>query len=348
MRRSTERRSWPSSTGPRGSRAERSTRRGPPATRPRRPARTRRWRASSPRTTTPRRPATSCARRSTSSSGRAPDAEMVRLEAELGRAYLMSGEPDLALPVIEAGAGARGGGRPARVDRGAARQPRLGGDPGRPAHGGARAPAGRRRRSATSTVPECPDALRHEPVRVGDGRTTRGARWPRRTRGWRSRVVAGSPAGPARSPGTGPRAPSRWGSGMRSWPSSPTSTRRGCCPPTRAPTSSSGVYLVRAYRGGSRRGDGRPGARPRARRWTTSRSRAATTTRSAHLRFAAGDDEAMRRHAAELLRYRAMYPYDAIPAARASLWLRDAAGMREALGERDVSVGTRHRSPVRR
>ena len=32
-----------------------------------------------------------------------------------------------------------------------------------------------------------------------------------------------------------------------------------------------------------------------------------------------------------------MYASDAIPAARASLWLRDAAGIREALGERDVS-----------
>ena len=33
--------------------------------------------------------------------GRAPDASMVRLEAELGRAYLMADEPGLALPVIE-------------------------------------------------------------------------------------------------------------------------------------------------------------------------------------------------------------------------------------------------------
>ena len=61
------RRSWPSSTGPRGSRAARSRRRAPAATRPRPPGRTRRWRASSPRTTTPRRPATSCARPWTSS-----------------------------------------------------------------------------------------------------------------------------------------------------------------------------------------------------------------------------------------------------------------------------------------
>jgi hypothetical protein len=47
----------------------------------------------------------------------------------------------------------------------------------------------------------------------------------------------------------------------------------------------------------------------------------------------------MRRHAAELFANRAIYPYDVIPAARASLWLRDAAGMREALGERDISAG---------
>jgi hypothetical protein len=56
-----------------------------------------------------------------------------------------------------------------------------------------------------------------------------------------------------------------------------------------------------------------------------------------HLRFAAGDHEAMRKHAADLLAYREMYPYDALPAARASLWLRDPSGIREALGERDMS-----------
>jgi len=59
----------------------------------------------------------------------------------------------------------------------------------------------------------------------------------------------------------------------------------------------------------------------------------------AHLRFAAGDHEGMRQHAAELLGGLAMFPYDTIPAARASLWLRDAAGMRDALGEPGASVG---------
>jgi hypothetical protein len=34
-----------------------------------------------------------------------------------------------------------------------------------------------------------------------------------------------------------------------------------------------------------------------------------------------------------------MYPYDAILGVRASLWLNDAAGAREALGERDVLAG---------
>ncbi|MFH0751325.1 MAG: hypothetical protein V2B17_05775, partial [Chloroflexota bacterium] len=58
-----------------------------------------------------------------------------------------------------------------------------------------------------------------------------------------------------------------------------------------------------------------------------------------HVCFMAGDDRGMRRHAAELLASREMYPFDVIPAARASLWLRDAAGAREALGERDVSAG---------
>jgi len=59
----------------------------------------------------------------------------------------------------------------------------------------------------------------------------------------------------------------------------------------------------------------------------------------AHLCFMAGDDRGMRRHASELLANREMYPYDVIPAARASLWLRDAAGLRDAMGESDVSVG---------
>jgi len=59
----------------------------------------------------------------------------------------------------------------------------------------------------------------------------------------------------------------------------------------------------------------------------------------AHLCFMAGDDRGMQRHAAELVANREMYPYDVIPAARASLWLSDAAGMRDVLGERDVSAG---------
>jgi hypothetical protein len=59
----------------------------------------------------------------------------------------------------------------------------------------------------------------------------------------------------------------------------------------------------------------------------------------AHLRFAAGDYDGMRQHATELAHGHAMFPFDKIPSARASLWLRDAAGMRAALGERGVSVG---------
>ena len=88
--------------------------------------------------------------------GRAPDAAMVRLEAELGRAYLMADEPGLALPVIEqalvrAEASAR-----ARVDRGAAGQPRVGDRPAPAAHRRGSHSSGASCRSATSTGSSTP------------------------------------------------------------------------------------------------------------------------------------------------------------------------------------------------
>jgi hypothetical protein len=47
----------------------------------------------------------------------------------------------------------------------------------------------------------------------------------------------------------------------------------------------------------------------------------------------------MKRHAAELAARYAMFPGDGLPVARASLWLRDAAGLRETLGEPRASIG---------
>jgi hypothetical protein len=60
---------------------------------------------------------------------------------------------------------------------------------------------------------------------------------------------------------------------------------------------------------------------------------------SAHLRFAAGDHQAMLGAGLELIADGARFPYDVIPPARASLWLRDPAGMRRALGDHDDSSG---------
>jgi hypothetical protein len=99
-----------------------------------------------------------------------------------------------------------------------------------------------------------------------------------------------------------------------------------------------GVYLVRAYRGGIGEAtvvlDRVMGAQMDDVQLARGYHDA-----FAHLRFAAGDHEGMRQHAAKLLGGLAMFPYDTIPAARASLWLRDAAGMRDALGEPGASVG---------
>jgi hypothetical protein len=99
-----------------------------------------------------------------------------------------------------------------------------------------------------------------------------------------------------------------------------------------------GVYLVRAYRGGVEEASE---AIERVLRPLLDDFQLARSYHDffAHLSFAAGDHEAMRRHAAELLANREMCPYDVIPAARASLWLRDPAGLREVLGERDISAG---------
>jgi hypothetical protein len=99
-----------------------------------------------------------------------------------------------------------------------------------------------------------------------------------------------------------------------------------------------GVYLVRAYRGAI---DEAAEVLERVLRPLMDDFQVAHSYHdaSSHLCFADGDLEGMRRHAAELLGDSEMFPGDAIPAARASLWLRDTSGMREALGERDTSAG---------
>ncbi len=96
-----------------------------------------------------------------------------------------------------------------------------------------------------------------------------------------------------------------------------------------------GARVPRGGRRGSRGSRARPppadGRLPGRPRLLTTRPRSCASRQAI--------DEGMRRNAAELLGDREMYPDDAIPAARASLWLRDTAGMREALGERDASAG---------
>jgi hypothetical protein len=59
----------------------------------------------------------------------------------------------------------------------------------------------------------------------------------------------------------------------------------------------------------------------------------------AYLAFVGGDLPAMRDHATRLIGPSMMYEHDAIPAARASLWLHDPVGVREAIAGRGASAG---------
>ena len=246
-----------------------------------------------------------------------------------------------------AGARARRGSRPAGVDRRAAGQPGLGGDRRRAPDGGARAPARGRPVLRRARLPERADALRDEPLGLRDGGQP-AAVHGRRVGGPRDR-----PSPPARRlggrgwPATGPKVPSRSGSGTRSWPSPPSSRPRACCPPTRAPASSSASTwsAPTAARSTRRRMSSTASSR---RCWTTSRSPARYHDAFAHLRFAAGDYEgdAAAGHRAVRRRARGSPTTSSRRPARRSGCATPPACV-EALGERDVSDGPRDRPAVR-
>jgi class 3 adenylate cyclase len=268
---------------------------------------------------------------------RTPDADMVRLEAELGRAYLMSGQPELALPVVEqalvrAEAIAQlesiaellvsrawaviGAGRPRE-----AMALMRGVVPFCDEHGFLNA----RMRCAMNlssfgSVDEPGRAMADAAAGLAIARR-------RRLAGW-----AGALAG-------------NWAEiafHMGDWDAilalAADLDGEGLLPVDESANIFLGVYLVRAYRGEI---GAAAAALDRVMGPQMDDVQAARGYHDAfaHLRFAAGDNEAMRQHAAELLGSLAMYPYDTIPAARASLWLGDAAGMGDVLGQRDAPVG---------
>ena len=260
---------------------------------------------------------------------------MVRLEAELGRAYLMSGQADLALPVIEA----------ALVRAEAATQlesiAQL-----LVSRAWAVTQAGRPTESLVllrGVVEFCDE---HQFLNARMRSAMNLSAWEMVGNPRRAMVVAQEGLAIARRrrlAGWAGAIAGNWAEGafeVGEWDAILALVAdldaEGLLPADESAPIFVGVYMVRAYRGAV---DEATDALervlgPQMDDYQVARS---FHDASCHLRFAAGDDEAMRRHAAELLGYREMYAYDAIPAARASLWLRDAAGIREALGERDVS-----------
>jgi class 3 adenylate cyclase len=269
--------------------------------------------------------------------GRTPDAEMVRLEAELGRAYLMSGQPELALPVVEQ----------ALVRAEASAQLESIAEL-LVSRAWAVIDAGRPREALIlmrGIVPFCDEhgflnarmrcAMNLSSFGSGDdpGRAMADAAAGlaiarrRRIAGW-SGALAGNWADTAFQMGD-------W-DGILALAAE--LDGEGLLPVDESANIFMGVYLVRAYRGGIGEAtvvlDRVMGAQMDDVQLARGYHDA-----FAHLRFAARDHEGMRQHAAELLGGPMMYPYDTIPAARASLWLRDAAGMRDALGEPGASVG---------
>jgi class 3 adenylate cyclase/tetratricopeptide (TPR) repeat protein len=269
--------------------------------------------------------------------GRAPDADMVRLEAELGRAYLMSGQPELALPLVEQ----------ALVRAEASAQLESIAEL-LVSRGWAVVGSGRPREGVAllrGTVPLCDEhgflnarmrcamnlssfSSVDDPGRaMADAATGLAIARRRRMAGWAG-ALAGNWADVAFEMGG-------W-DGILALAAE--LDGEGLLPVDESANIFTGVYLVRAYRGGI--GE----ATAALDRVMGAGMNDVQLVRGyhdafAHLRFAAGDHEGMRQHAAELLGAPAMFPYDTIPAARASLWLRDAAGIRDALGEPGASVG---------
>jgi len=270
--------------------------------------------------------------------GRAPDADMVRLEAELGRAYLMSDEADLALPVIEqalvraeattqlesiaellvsrAWAVTRAG-RPTEalvLLRGVV--------PFCDEHGFLNA---RMRCAMNLSAWETVGNPRRSMAAALDGLVI--AR-RRRLAGWAG-GLAGNWADSAFEVG-------EWDAILALVAEL---DAEGLLPADESAGIFVGVYMIRAYRGAV---DEATDVLERVLRPLMDDFQIAHSyyDASCHLRFAAGDLEAMRRYGAELVADREMYPYDVIPAARAALWLRDAAGLREVLGERETTGGS--------
>ncbi len=263
---------------------------------------------------------------------------MVRLEAELGRAYLMSGEADLALPVIEqALVRAEAAAQLESIAELLVSRAWAVTQAGRPA---------RRSCSCAGVVPFCDEhGFLNARMRcamnlsaLGDRSATRGAAMAAAQEGLaiaRRRRLAGWAGALAGNWAEGAFEVGEWDAILAL---AADLDAEGLLPADESASIFVGVYMVRAYRGAV---DEATEALERVLRPLMDDYQVARGYHDAscHLRFAAGDHEAMRRQAPELLGYREMYSYDAIPAARASLWLRDAPGMREALGERDVSVG---------
>ena len=269
--------------------------------------------------------------------GRAPDADMVRLEAELGRAHLMSGEADLALPVIEqALVRAEATAQLESIAELLVSRAWAVTQAGRPTealvllrgvvpfcdeHGFLNA---RMRCAMNLSAWEAVGNPRRSMAAALDGLAI--AR-RRRLAGW-----AGGLAG-------------NWAEGafeVGEWDAILALVAdldaEGLLPVDESASIFVGVNMVRAYRGAV---DEATEVLERVLSPLMDDYQVARAYYDAfcHLGFAAGDHETMRRHAVELLAYREMYPYDAVPAARASLWLRDGAGLREVLGERDVPAG---------
>ena len=270
-------------------------------------------------------------------SGRAPDAEMVRLEAELGRAYLMAGEPVMALPVVEQ----------ALVRAEASAQLESIAEL-LVSRAWAVIEAGRPREALAlmrGVVPFCDEhGFLNARMRCAMNLSSFGAVDDP------GRAMADAAAGLAiarrrRIAGWAGALAGNWAEGafrMGDWDAILALVAdldgEGLLPIDESANIFLGVYLVRAYRGSI--GE----ATAALERVMGAQMDDVQVARGyhdafAHLRFAAGDYDGMRQHATELAHDHAMFPFDKIPSARASLWLRDASGMREALGERGVSVG---------
>ncbi len=270
-------------------------------------------------------------------SGRAPDAEMVRLEAELGRAYLMSGQPALALPVVEqALVRAEATAQLESIAELLVSRAWAVTRAGRPREAlvllrGVVAFCdehhflnARLRCAMNLSAWEAVDNQRRSMTASSEGLDI--AR-RRRLAGWAG-ALAGNWADSAFQVG-------EWDAILTL---AAELDAEGLLPADESAGIFASVYLVRAYRGAVAE------ATEAIERILGPLLDDFQMGRSyheiqAHLRFVAGDDVGMRRHAAELAANREMYAYDVIPGARASLWLRDAAGLRDLVGQLDVSVG---------